>query len=116
MREQKITLGEMRSSGPTRLLVYCGDYKCAHSVVIDTVYTGRVSDVEPKFTCQACGHRGAEVGALFAGISGPDRETQNAAERILFRSAALSPKPRELARVALAGNVLRSNVPATPRQ
>jgi hypothetical protein len=27
MREQKITLGEMRASGPTRL-VYYADYKC----------------------------------------------------------------------------------------
>jgi hypothetical protein len=27
-REQKITLGEMRESGPTRLIVYCADYKC----------------------------------------------------------------------------------------
>jgi hypothetical protein len=30
----KFTLGEMRSSGgPIRLIVYCGDYKCAHSVL-----------------------------------------------------------------------------------
>jgi hypothetical protein len=29
-RAQKITLGEMRESGPTRLIGYCGDYKCAH--------------------------------------------------------------------------------------
>ena len=35
MREQKITLGEMRESGPRRLLVYCGDYRCAHSIVVD---------------------------------------------------------------------------------
>ena len=36
-RQPNITLGEMRSAGgPTRLLVYCADYKCAHSVVIDT--------------------------------------------------------------------------------
>jgi hypothetical protein len=34
-REQKITLGEMRESGPTRLIVYCADYKCGHSIVID---------------------------------------------------------------------------------
>jgi hypothetical protein len=33
MREQKITLGEMRESGPTRLVVFCGDYSCAHSVI-----------------------------------------------------------------------------------
>jgi hypothetical protein len=32
--QQKITLGEMRVSRPQRLLVYCGDYKCAHSVTI----------------------------------------------------------------------------------
>jgi hypothetical protein len=37
-RQQKITLGEMRQSGPRRVLVYCGDYHCAHSVVI---YAGR---------------------------------------------------------------------------
>jgi hypothetical protein len=33
-RQQKITLGEMRSSGgPTRLIVYGGDNRCAYSVV-----------------------------------------------------------------------------------
>jgi hypothetical protein len=69
MREQKITLGEMRSSGPTWLLVYCADYKCAHSVVIDADRWPdhvRLSDLEPKFTCRACGHRGADVRPLFA--------------------------------------------------
>jgi hypothetical protein len=34
-RQQKITLGEMRESGPTRLIVHCGDYKCGHSIVVD---------------------------------------------------------------------------------
>jgi hypothetical protein len=69
MRQQKITLGEMRSGGgPTRLLIYCGDYKCAHSIEIasfrwpDEV---RLSDLEPKFTCRVCGHRGADVRPLF---------------------------------------------------
>ena len=32
---QKITIGEMRESGPTRLIVYCGDYKCSHSITMD---------------------------------------------------------------------------------
>jgi hypothetical protein len=67
-REQKITLGEMRESGPRRLLVYCADYRCAHSVVIDADQWGdhvRLSDLEPKFVCQACGHRGADVRPLF---------------------------------------------------
>jgi hypothetical protein len=66
---QKITLGEMRSSGVRGLLVYCADYHCSHSIAIsadrwpDHV---RLSDLEPKFTCQACGHRGADVRPLFA--------------------------------------------------
>jgi hypothetical protein len=33
-RPQKITFGEMRDTDVRGLLVYCGDYKCAHSVVI----------------------------------------------------------------------------------
>ena len=67
-REQKITLGEMRSSGPSRLLVYCADYKCAHSVVIDAEHWGddvRLFDLEPLFVCKICGHRGADVRPLF---------------------------------------------------
>ena len=69
-RQQKITLGEMRESGPTRLVIYCGDYKCAHSMVIDAGRWGddvRHSDLEPKFTCQVCGHRGADIRPLFDG-------------------------------------------------
>ena len=68
-RQQKITLGEMRSSGACGLLIYCSDYRCSHSTAIsadrwpDDV---RLSDLEPKFTCQACGHRGADVRPLFA--------------------------------------------------
>ena len=68
VREQKITLGEMRESGPTRLLVYCSDYRCTHNVTIDASQWGdsvRLSDLEPKFTCQACGKRGADVRPLY---------------------------------------------------
>ena len=68
-RQQKITLGEMRSTnGPTRLIVYCSDFQCSHSVVIDAAPWGdevRLSDLEPKFTCRACGRRGADVRPLF---------------------------------------------------
>ena len=69
MREQKITVGEMRSSGPHRLLIYCQDYRCAHSVVVDASHwpdNVRLSDLEPRFTCQTCGRRGADVRPLFA--------------------------------------------------
>jgi len=63
-REQKITLGDWSSGSPRRLLVYCGDYKCAHSVIIGAARWPdhvRLSDLEPKFTCRACGHFGAAV-------------------------------------------------------
>jgi hypothetical protein len=57
-RQQKITLGEMRQSGLRRLLIYCGDYRCAHSVVMSSErWSDNVllSDLEPKFTCRVCG-------------------------------------------------------------
>lgn len=55
-RPQKITLGAMRSTGLRNMLVYCGDYKCAHSAKINADRWGddvRLSDLEPVFTCQA---------------------------------------------------------------
>jgi hypothetical protein len=45
-------------------LVCCGDYRCAHSVIINAdrwLDHIRLSDLEPQFVCQACGHRGADV-------------------------------------------------------
>ena len=58
----------MRESDPTRLIVFCGDYHFAHSVVIEANRWAddvRLSDLEPKFTCRTCGHRGADVRPLF---------------------------------------------------
>jgi hypothetical protein len=58
-REIKITLGEMRSTGVRGLVVFCADYQCSHSVKIDTSQWGddvRISDLEPRFVCKACGH------------------------------------------------------------
>jgi hypothetical protein len=73
---QKITFAEMRDAGVRRLLIYCGDYRCAHHVEIsadrwpDHV---RLSDLELLFVCQACGHRGADVRPLFVYQHGPLR-------------------------------------------
>ena len=67
-RQQKITLREMRASGPTRLLVYCADYKCAHSVEISGARWPdhvRLSVLEPLFVCQSCGSKGADLGPDF---------------------------------------------------
>jgi hypothetical protein len=64
IRQQKITFGEMRASGVRGLLIYCSDYHCSHWTAIsgdqwpDDV---RLSDLEPRLTCQACGRRGADV-------------------------------------------------------
>jgi len=55
-REQKITLGEMRQSGPRRLLVYCGDYKCAPSAW-STPIAGAMRFARQtlsKLTCKGC--------------------------------------------------------------
>jgi hypothetical protein len=63
-RPQKITFAEMRSSGVRGVLIYCADYRCSHYITAmadrwaDDV---RLSDIEPKFVCSACGKRGADV-------------------------------------------------------
>src|SRR6476620_11354785 len=67
-RPQKITLAEMRSMGPSRLLIYCGNYKCSHSIVLDASLWSshpRLSELEQRFVCTACGHRGADIRPLF---------------------------------------------------
>jgi hypothetical protein len=64
MREQKITLGEMRASGVRGLLIYCADYRCSHSIAIDADRWPddvRLSDLEARVACKACGKRGADV-------------------------------------------------------
>jgi hypothetical protein len=63
-RQQKITMAEMRASGVRGLLIYCSDYKCSHSTAISAERWPddiRLSDIEPLFTCRACGHKGADV-------------------------------------------------------
>jgi hypothetical protein len=63
-RPEKITFAEMRSSGVRGLLIYCADYHCSHYIAIsgdrwpDNI---RLSGLEPKFVCSACGKRGADV-------------------------------------------------------
>jgi hypothetical protein len=63
-RPQKITFAEMREMGVRGLLIFCADYRCSHSIAIsgdawpDHV---RLSDIEDRFVCRACGLRGADV-------------------------------------------------------
>lgn len=59
----------MRSgNGPTRLIVYCSDFKCSHSHIVDAAQWGddvRLSDLEPKFTCKGLWPAGRRCQALF---------------------------------------------------
>ena len=67
-RQQKITFGEMRASGASRIIVHYGDYKCGHSVTMYPPY-GPIPCGCPTwksvFVCTVCGHRGADVRPLF---------------------------------------------------
>lgn len=62
-RPVKITFGEMREMGIQGVLIYCCCC-CGHHIAVsadrwpDEV---RLSDVEPRCICTACGRRGAEV-------------------------------------------------------
>ena len=72
-RPQKITFAEMRDMGVRGLLVFYADYQCSHSIAIsgdpwpDDL---RLSDIEERFICRACGRRGARRAAgLQTGIT-----------------------------------------------
>jgi hypothetical protein len=55
-RTQKITFGEMRASGVRRVIVYCSDYMCRHSILMDASNwpdTLRLSDIKDRFICPA---------------------------------------------------------------
>ena len=60
-RPVKITQGEMREMGVRRVLVYCC---CGDHIALSADRWPddlRLSDVEPRLVCTACGRRGAEV-------------------------------------------------------
>jgi hypothetical protein len=70
-RPEKITFGEMRASGVRGLLIYCSDYQCSHSTAINADRWSddvRLSDIEARFTCHACGQRGADVRPDWHGV------------------------------------------------
>jgi hypothetical protein len=70
---QKITFGEMRDSGVRGVLVYCSDYRCCHSTAISAdrwPNDVRLSDIEPRFTCQASGQRSVDVHPNFGWVEG----------------------------------------------
>jgi hypothetical protein len=64
MRPQKITFGDMREMGVRGVLIYCADYHCSHSIALSAVHWPddlRLSDIELRFVCRACGRRRADI-------------------------------------------------------
>ena len=65
-RPQKITFGEMREMGVRGVLVYCADYHCSHSMAMNADHWPddvRLSNLEPRFVCRACGRLQLEQAA-----------------------------------------------------
>jgi hypothetical protein len=75
-RPTKITFAEMRTAGVRGVLIYCSDYKCSHSTAISADQWPdhvRLSDLEARFVCKACGKRGADVRPDFNWNKAPRR-------------------------------------------
>jgi hypothetical protein len=61
-RPQKITFGEMRDDmGVRGVLVYCADQPSVALSADGWADDVRLSDIETRFVCAACGKRGADV-------------------------------------------------------
>jgi hypothetical protein len=66
----------MRAAGVRGVLVYCSDYRCSHSIAIGADQWAdnlRLSDIELRFVCSACGQRGADVRPDFNGQAAPKK-------------------------------------------
>jgi len=51
-------------SGVTAVPIYCSDFRCSHSVEMLADHWPndvRLSDIESRFVCTACGRKGADV-------------------------------------------------------
>jgi hypothetical protein len=65
---EKITFGDVREMGVDEVLIYCADYRCGHHVELNADLWPdhvRLSDIELRFVCTACGRRGADVRPKF---------------------------------------------------
>ena len=65
---QKITFGEVREAGACDVLIYCRDYRCGRHTEANAdgwADDVRLSDIEPRFICERCGQRGAELRPKF---------------------------------------------------
>ena len=71
VRPPKITFAELREQGTHGIIVFCADYHCSHNIRMtangwpDDV---RLSDIEDRFVCTACGKRGLMSVVILIGI------------------------------------------------
>jgi hypothetical protein len=71
MQDEKFTFGAMRGLGASGVIVFCSDYRCAHSVKLSADCWPdhlRLSDIESLFVCKVCGNRGAQVRPDFSDL------------------------------------------------
>ena len=98
-RQQKITFGEMRASGVRNVLIYCTDYRCSHCIMVpddpdrwsDEL---RMSDIEDRFACTACGKRGADIRPDWRTVERPHGKLHEMRERYMKELSA-NPKWRD---------------------
>jgi hypothetical protein len=82
----------MRDMGVRGVLIYCADFQCSHSVAMNTDHWPddvRLSDIEPRFVCAACGKRHADLRPILEAMR--DRPLRAIAEELTNRNI---PTPR----------------------
>jgi hypothetical protein len=96
-RPQKITFGEMRSSGIRSLLIYWADYHCSHWVEV-------IADRWPDDA--ACGKRGADVRPDFPPAKNGHRLVPDNGWQRQFDDPITLPRGRQLVTLEDAGKFI----------
>jgi hypothetical protein len=102
-REEKITFGEMRQSGGRRIVVYCSDYKCSHSVIWMQI-PGRIASGFPTLREGSFARLAASAAPMYGQAIRPSHGTlmkyagnrpysdpEKAARRLLEHARAFQP-------------------------
>jgi hypothetical protein len=107
---QKITFAEMRECGVHRLLVYCADYTCSHSIAISgDVRAGRYSQFFADVTESEIGDAfvwrakapGVVVGAQFGRVQASAKVSARARALLISYAAG---EPRYARRICVASS------------
>jgi hypothetical protein len=109
----------MRASGVRGLLIYCGDYHCSNWTAISAYRWPddvRLSDIEPRFTCQACGQRGCKcLPELPLGGRGASRDKLKSSHRLMRNLYSITTNQAAIIALFRAINHNVGNLPPMPR-